>query len=112
VQVISESGEEREFVCALEQDKLKVSMQVADDETLRYECYLNANGEAMIQKTDDGYGESCFKQLRHHLANIGATEGLRVMDEHGHFIESSPEPEATRQKDDEEDLAMEQEWNH
>ncbi|MEN8218788.1 MAG: hypothetical protein ABFS56_20925 [Pseudomonadota bacterium] len=89
--VETESGEEREFVYILEDDKLKLSMQVAEDEWLTCECRVNANGDISIQKTDDGEGESCavFKKWRSLIAEVVAVQGLVVKDEQGKIIEPS-----------------------
>lgn len=87
----TESGEKREFVYVLEDDKLKLSMQVAADDTLICECGINANGDFSIQKVDDGEGDSCevFKRWRSLMAEVATAQGLVVMDEQGKIVESS-----------------------
>ncbi|OAD21726.1 hypothetical protein THIOM_002499 [Candidatus Thiomargarita nelsonii] len=85
----TESGEKRKFVYILEDDKLKLSMQVAEKDRLTCECRINANGDISIQKTDDGEGDSCevFKKWRSLVAEVAP--GLVVKDEQGEIIESS-----------------------
>jgi len=92
----TESGEKRKFVYILEDDKLKLSMQVAEDDWLTCECRINANGDFSIQKTDNGEDESCevFKKWRRLIADVAP--GLVVKDEQGEIIESS-KPKHSRQ---------------
>jgi len=105
----TESGEERELVCVLEENKLKVSLQVAPDDTLEYECRLNDNGDVTIQKTDNGDGESCeaFKKWRSLMAEVATAQGLVIRDEHGQLIESIQEEDTKRRQ---EDKVMAREW--
>jgi hypothetical protein len=95
--VETESGEEREFVYILEDDKLKLSMQVAEDEWLTCDCSINANGDISIQKTDDGEGCEMFKKWRSLIAEVVTAQGLVVKDEQGEIIEPSKQKKSQKE---------------
>jgi hypothetical protein len=95
--VETESGEERELVYILEDDKLKLSMQVAEDEWLTCDCSINANGDISIQKTDDGEGCEMFKKWRSLIAEVVTAQGLVVKDEQGEIIEPSKQKKSQKE---------------